>query len=213
MTEMIIRAVVSEFTRPTPDTLETRLLPYNTPTQVTDMLLDGTIETYIEEIAPSMFAAQVRAAHPQTLARVRFFDGHPNQDGSTKLGWATTLRSDDNWLYGSFRILPTRVDDVNAMLAADIKDVSVGFVPLANGTIARSDGSRLRVRGHLDHVALEPEGAYMGAEVLAMRAVAAAKEEEALLAEQDRLDRSELDVWLAEQEAQQARFKSRIASS
>lgn len=209
MNDVVIRAYASEFSRPARDKLEVRLIPYGVPTQVADVLPNGTLDSYIEEFAPSMFSGQVRAAHPETFRKIRFFDGHPNGDGATRLGWALTLRADPDWLYGTIQLMPTRVDDVEAMLDSGIRDVSVGFIPGAGGTIQRADGSRLRIKGHLDHIALEPEGAYPGAEVLAMRAKQAEEEEAQLLAATETLDRAELDAWLRQAEEAQAVFSSR----
>jgi len=206
---LLIRAFASEFARTSRDTLETRLLPFNTPTRVSDPLPNGELDVYTEEIAPSMFASQLRAAHPQTLGRIRFFDGHPNQDGSSKLGWATGLRADNDWLYGTFKLQPSRVDDVEAMLEGGIKDVSVGFIPLAGGTTVRADGSRLRIKGHLDHVALEPEGAYAGAEVTAMRALALEEADRVATAAQETLEHDDLEAWLKAQEDRQATYSAR----
>ena len=202
-----MRSFPSEIRRSDRSTIEARLIPYNLRTEVTDMTSDG-LDTYVEEVAPSTFAAQVRAAHPQTLARILFRDGHPQYGVGTKMGWATALRSDDTWLYGTFKVLPSRIADVVAMLDAGISDVSVGFVPLK--TTVRADGTRVRMRGHLDHVALEPEGAYAGAEVLAMRNRILEAADEAAEQEQNRLDRSELDAWLKAEEARQAQFKTRL---
>jgi phage head maturation protease len=158
-----------------------RLIPYGVPTQVADVLPNGTLDSYIEEFAPTMFARQVTAGHPDTFHKIRFFDGHPTGDGASKLGWVTALRAEPDWLHGTIRLLPTRIDDVEAMLDSGISDVSVGFIPGAGGTIHRADGSRLRIKGHLDHIALEPEGAYPGAEVLAMRAAQDEADEAELL--------------------------------
>lgn len=211
MTDKILyRAVASEFAwAPSEDGyryLETRLVPYNMPTKVTD-IINGQLDSYVEEIAPEAFARQVHAAHPQSLARVRFFDSHPMTDGSSRLGWATALRADEAWLYGTFKLLPSRIGDVEAMLEGGIHDVSIGFEPLAGGTMVRSDGSRQRIRARLDHVALEPEGAYPGAEVLAMRAEAEADEQ--AIHDQERIEAVDLDTWLKEAEERQAEFLAR----
>lgn len=209
---LLIRAVASEITRTDKHILEAKLVPYNVRQEVTDVTVAG-IETYIEEFADSMFMQQVETRDPtHTLARVKFLDGHPDTPSSggqgTKMGWATMLRKGDGWLFGTFKILPTRVSDVEAMLDGGINNVSVGYVPLTSKT--RADGSKLRIKGFLDHVSLEPEGAYPGAEVMAMRQKALEDAEEHEIAEQNRIDRVSIDAYLAEQDAKAADYRAKV---
>jgi hypothetical protein len=209
---LLIRAVVSEITRTDKNILEAKLMPYNTRQEVTDLTADG-LDTYIEEMADSMFTQQIETRDPtHTLARIKFLDGHPDSPTSgghgTKMGWATMLRKDGGWLFGSFKILPSRVSDVEAMLDGGINNVSVGYVPLTSKT--RADGSKLRIKGYLDHVALEPEGAYPGAEVLAMRQKALEDADEKVIEEQTKLDRAAIDSYLAEQDAKAADYRAKV---
>jgi phage head maturation protease len=127
----------------------------------------------------------------------------------TKLGWTSGLRAADDGLYGTIAVRPNARADVKAMIADGIKELSIGFQPAAGGTMTRADGSRLRVKGALDHIALEPQGAYPGAEVLAMRAQALAKEDEAFVAEAERADRVDLEAWLKEAEETQLMYARR----
>jgi hypothetical protein len=212
MSDLLIRAYASEIgslDRLDEGILDCRLVPFNMPTRVTDVLADGSVDSYVEEIAPTMFSQQVRG-HLQSIQRIKFYDGHPAPGlPAIKLGWTTALRSADDGVYGTLHVQSSQRADVREMIANGIRDLSVGFAPSAGGTIMREDGSRLRVRGYLDHIALEPEGAYPGAEVLAMRAKAMEDEDEAAEQEADHLERVDLERWLREVEEQQAGFSAR----
>jgi regulator of protease activity HflC (stomatin/prohibitin superfamily) len=81
----------------------------------------------------------------------------------------TALRDEADGLHGDVRIMPTKADDLAALLDSGVDELSIEFrVPKADHTV-EVDGVRWRVRAHLDQVALEPKGAYSQARVLAYR--------------------------------------------
>ena len=64
-----------------------------------------------------------------------------------------------------------RANDVEDLLSAGVRELSVEFrLAGPSHTEVAADGTRWRTHAHLDAVALEPKGAYSGAEVMAFRA-------------------------------------------
>jgi HK97 family phage prohead protease len=175
--------------------LEGRLVPYGETADVTDATDQG-MERYREAFQPGAFAYQVgKALQDGSVARrVTFVDQH--QGGLGKLGYALGLEERADGLYGELRVLPRQVDNVEQLLADGVDGLSVGFVPIRSQRTA--DGTRLRTRCHLVHVALEAVGAYSSARVLAMRG-AEDELEEVRMEERAALEwEQELEAWMAQ---------------
>jgi hypothetical protein len=109
--------------------------------------------------------------------RVRFI--HSHEAGLGYLGPFTALREESDGLWGDAEVLRSRAGDVEDLLAAGVRELSVEFhLTGPQSTQVDEDGTRWRTRAHLVAVALEPKGAYTGAEVMAFRAEVDAAEAE-----------------------------------
>lgn len=211
--ELLYRSFTSSVERTAPDTLTARLVPYRTPTQVVELGERG-VERYMEEFAPGAFRFQLE--HPDARAvagRVRLLDEH--EGGSGKLGTGRALVERDDALYGDFLVFSSRAADVEQLLDAGQVGVSIGFHPTGKGLV-RKDGTRVRTSAFLHHVALVPNGAYPGAEVLSFRSddelAAVDAEEAARQAEAEaELSRRELADWLAREKARNDAWTEKVA--
>lgn len=142
-------------------TLEARLVPYNETATVAD---PPDFKPYQERFAPGAFRAQTRAAH-----RIRaFLNFRHAQDIGNQVGYATEIEDRDDGLYGKMRVLETPAGDTAlALINAGMLDkLSIEFAALRSRVVA---GVSERVDARLLGVALTPEGAYPGAEVIAVR--------------------------------------------
>jgi len=202
---VLIRRTVFALEQSDPRTLSGRVVPYDVAADVVDVLPDGTADVYREGFRASAFAHQLVAPH-----RVRLRDGH--HEPARDLAIATTMTSTDTGLDVDFRFL-TDADAERAatLLDVGVADLSVGFKPLRGGTSIDDDGTRWRTRALLDHVALEPQGAYPGAEVTAFRSDV---DDEEARAEADYLAReAEIDAFLARARATQSELEARFGLS
>lgn len=208
MSEVLFRSFPSTFERSSAETLTARIVPYNVKASVIEMTPSG-VEQYDEAFAPGAFARQAGSTETGVVRRVNLVDEH--EGGSGKLGIALALRDSPDALAADFMILPTRRADVDALLASGVSDVSIGFVPLKSGTSMLKDGTRLRQRAHLVHVALVAAGAYPGAEVLAFREAAEADAEDAAVEAEHERDRRDLADWLDRERARNEAWRERVA--
>lgn len=164
----LLRLMPAEVTMRDAHTLTGRLVPYDTPAPVVDLLADGSIDKYREGFRTTAFENAFAGPH-----RVRLVDGHRiNGDRGPDLAVATSLRhaADGSGLEGEFRMLTeSDAERVANLLDVGVTGLSVGFAPARGGTHTDADGVRWRTRALLDHVSLEAVGAYAGAEVLAFR--------------------------------------------
>ena len=140
-------------------TLVSRLVPYNEVATVND----GS-GPYEEMFVPGAFKAQMKAAH-----RIKaFLNFRHRQSLSDVIGHATQIADREDGLHGELRVLEGVDGDKALQLhAAGVLDkLSIEFQPLKDRVV---DGVVQRVSARLLGVALVPEGAYTGAEVLAVR--------------------------------------------
>lgn len=142
-------------------TLVSRLVPYNEVATVTD---DG-LTTYREMFLPGAFDAQTRAAH-RIKVFLNYRHGRALQD---QIGHAAKIYDGDDGLHGELRVVEhPDGDKALALHQAGVLDkLSIEFIAERSKTSA--DGVVQRIRARLTGVALAPEGAYSGAEVLAVR--------------------------------------------
>ncbi|HKY68602.1 MAG TPA: hypothetical protein VJM49_19610 [Acidimicrobiales bacterium] len=162
-----VRAYPAHVEQTGPRQLTGRLLPYNVAVDVLDELPDGRYDIYSEGFRPGAFDPQVNLR--DKVSKIGLI--HTHVGGLGYLGPFTSLREQPDGLYGDVRIVPSKVEDVAALLEAGVDELSVEFrLPRSNHTEVDGDGVRWRTRAHLDQVALEPKGAYRSAQVLAFRA-------------------------------------------
>lgn len=209
MAEILRRAMPTSLERVDRRTLSCRYLPFGVTAVAVDPMPDGTLERYHEEFAPTVLDRQIAAAAKAggVLQRITLIDEHTSESGS-KVGYTVALRRESDGIYGEARLLPSRIDDVDALLEDGINKLSVEFLPHRGGTKLMRDGVRLRCDAHLLKVALVPQGAYEGSEVLAMRE---AEDLVAQVAAEYQAEVDDLDSWLAEQTARQAEWTARLS--
>lgn len=147
-----------------------RLVPYNEAADVLDILEGDDMDLYREGFRPGAFSLQVNAEAKNTRTRIGLI--HRHDGGLGYLGPFIALREAPDGLYGDVRILPTKGDDVAALLEDGVDELSIEFRLPRSGdhTVVDNEGVRWRTRAHLDAVALEPKGAYRSAQVMAYRA-------------------------------------------
>jgi HK97 family phage prohead protease len=156
-----------------------RVVPYNEIATVVDYLATGA-DCYQEGFRPGAFKAQVESKKKGVFTKIGFI--HRHEGGLGYLGQFVHLREGPDGLWGDVQIQPSKVDDVEALLAAGVDELSVEFWPTGDAmshTHVDDQGVRWRVRAHLDRVALEPKAAYSTAQVLAFRAELDDREREA----------------------------------
>jgi phage head maturation protease len=210
MAESLKRAMPTTLERIDKRTLACRYLPFGVKAVAVDPTPDGGLEKYIEEFAPTVLDRQINAAEKAggVLQRITLIDEHSSENG-TKIGFTVAMRREPDGIYGEARLLPSRIDDVEALLEDGVNQLSVEFLPHRGGTKLMRDGTKLRVDAHLLKVALVPEGAYAGSEVLAMRE---AEDLVSQVAATYQAEADDLDAWLAEQTARQAEWAAKLTS-
>lgn len=142
-------------------TLEARIVPYNTPTEVSDPPFHVP---YVETWAPGAFDRQLRAAN-----RVDVLLNWEHQEGiGGVVGRGTQLRSDDDALYGTFRVLPGPDGDKTLELIRSevATGMSVEAIPIKS---VRTEEGILRQEARLRNVAVCRSPAFPEAKVLAVR--------------------------------------------
>jgi HK97 family phage prohead protease len=149
-------------------TIEARIVPYNTSTQVVDdPKHGGTGVPYIERWLPGAFDKQTNAAN-----RVKVWLNVEHEPGfRAVVGHGVALRSDPDALYGTFRVEPGLDGDKALHMVNEgvLTGLSVEAIPTRSRKTV--DGIIERVRAVLDKVSLVRDGlaAYEGAQVLAVR--------------------------------------------
>lgn len=141
-------------------TVDARIVPYNTPTEVADA--GGPV--YTEEWMPGCFEKQTRAAD-----RVKVWLNFEHENGLRGIvGHGAVLEDRDDALYGSFRVHENSDGDKALQLVRDglLTGISLEAVVLRS---IRENGIVRRVRAHLDKVSLCRMPAFSTAQVLAVR--------------------------------------------
>ena len=146
-------------------TIEARIVPYNTPTEVVDSPRHGgTGVPYLERWAPGAFEKQVSAAHRVWL-NVEHEPGF-----RAVVGHAVALREAPDALYGTFRVEPGADGDkaLHMVNQGVLTGLSIEAIPRSTRTVG---GIVERLKATLDKVSLVREGlaAYSDAQVLAVR--------------------------------------------
>jgi len=203
-----LRANPTQIEQTGPRQLTGRLVPYDLPTQVLDMLPDGGMDTYTEGFRRGAFSPQAGSKAKGVINKIGLVHTH-GPHGLGYLGPFVGLREEDDGLYGDARILPSLEGDVGMLLENGIDELSVEFrLPRADHTV-EVDGVKWRVRAHLDQVALEPKGAYATAQVLAYRSEMDEQQREQ--AERDAAEKVEREAAEAAEAEKQAE-RDRVAA-
>lgn len=140
-------------------TLVARLVPYNEVATVSDGM-----GPYKERFIPGAFNAQLRAP-----SRIKAFLNFRHRQGiADQIGHATEIDDQPDGLHGKLRVLNTPGGDTALELyrAGELTKLSIEF---ENRKSRKVGGVIERVSARLLGVALVPEGAYAGAEVIAVR--------------------------------------------
>jgi hypothetical protein len=144
-------------------TAEGILVPYNTPTPITERRGDELVR-YIEEFAPRSFDRAVRAP-----GRIAFTYGHSNAFGD-RLGAFTHMEDRKEGLWGRLKWDASKANAARDAVLSTHQGISVGFLSLVPKPFSERDGSHvIRRSAILDHVAAVPEGAYADARLLVVR--------------------------------------------
>jgi HK97 family phage prohead protease len=192
-------------------TLSGRLVPYDVVADVVDEF-NGTLDIYREGFTRGAFEGQVvnGATNKGVLSRIGLI--HRHEGGLGYLGPFTALRDAHDGLYGEALVMPSKAEDVAALLDAGVDELSIEFRLRAAPNTNDVDGVRWRTRVHLDQVALEPKGAYRTAQVLQYRSEQdelQREDAERAEAERARAEQEKADRELAEARAQEALDRKR----
>ena len=158
---LLRRVFEAEFSIGDGRTIDVRVVPYDTPAEVSD---DGRT-TYREEWAPTAFDDQLVAGH-----RLKVLLNFQHLPGITNVvGKGIALRSMPDGLHGSFRAVEGQDGDKALELVNDGILDSVSLEARAKRSVRTAEGVVRRVKAHLHNVALCREGAFPDARVLAVR--------------------------------------------
>jgi HK97 family phage prohead protease len=211
MGEVLYRAVPWELERVGRNKLTGRLVPYDRSAVVVDLdeATGQPCDIYTEGFRRGAFDPQVNSKEKGVLARIGLVHRHESSRGAGYFGPFTGLRNGDDGLYGDVRILPGRADDLEALLESGVNELSVEFRLVGREhTSVDGAGVRWRTRAHLDQVALEPKGAYSGAQVLAFRS----QVDEFAQAEAERRQREDAEAQAAAEEARRLEAEAQAAA-
>lgn len=148
-----------------------RLVPLDVSARVADVLPDGKVDVYTEGFRAGVFDRQMAAKDPAMIGRVGFWHTHEHNEGAGYFGPARSLTQEADGIYGEFRVLPSKREDIRTLMQEGHVDLSIEFRERTGGTSVDDDGVRWRTDAHLFGVVLDPAGAYRGAEVLAFRSL------------------------------------------
>jgi phage head maturation protease len=149
------------------NTVEGRIVPYNEPTDVTEVV-NGEVKRYREQFLPGSFYEMARGAAARGNASWVGLCLDHEDSFDAKIGHAISLVEESDGAYGTFRLYPSRdIDKVRGMLTESHRGLSVEFVDMAKPKVI--DGIVSRVQIHLKRVAATPTPAYANAGILAMR--------------------------------------------
>ena len=158
MSDLLVRSFSTVLERTDRRTLDGLFVPWDVPADVTDVVVDRDgnpkVERYREGFRRGAFDRQATADEPGVVRRIVLRDQH--HDGLGKLGHVVALRNVDAGLHGTVRILPSRLDDVDALLDDGVDGLSAEFHPLGRPDLD-PNGTVWRTRAHLVAVALEAQ--------------------------------------------------------
>jgi len=162
--ELMIRVFAADITAGDGRTVDVRIVPYGEKITHNDGL--GGVPKgipYTEEYVPGAFNHQVKAAN-------RVYANFEHQQGlAGVIGHGVALKEGQDGFYGSFRIHETADGDKALMMIREgiLHGISVEAQRVKS--VRTAAGIVQRVKANLRNVAFCREGAYAGAEVLAIR--------------------------------------------
>lgn len=136
-----------------------RIVPYGEVATFVDPYDGNRVKR--ERFVRGMLGPQVNAFN-----RVLLSFEHENGFVNT-IGYGRQVYEEPDGAYGSFRLYKADAAKAREMIAESHKGLSVEFEPMRSAL--DDDGVIIRQRVHLRRVGIVPEGAYRGAEVLAVR--------------------------------------------
>ena len=136
-----------------------RIVPYGEVATFVDQYDGHKVKR--ERFVRGMLGPQVNAFN-----RVLLSFEHENGFVNT-IGFGRQVFEEADGAYGSFRLYKADADKAREMIRESHKGLSVEFEPMRSAL--DDEGIILRQRVHLRRVGIVPEGAYRGAEVLAVR--------------------------------------------
>ena len=160
MSEILQREFTAELQAGEGRTVDARIVPYGTPTEVSD---GGPV--YREEWVDGAFDDQLVAGH-----RLRVLMNFEHESGiGGVIGKGMSLRSLPDGLHGSFQILRTQDGDKALELVREGILDGISLEAYAKKSVRTADGVVRRVKAHLRNVALCRSPAFADAVVLAVR--------------------------------------------
>lgn len=131
----------------------------------------GEVATFVDaydgnKVKRERFARGSMGPQANAFNRVLLSFEHENGFINT-IGYGRTLYEETDGAYGAFRLYKADADKAREMIRESHKGLSVEFEPMRS--VLDEDGTIVRQRVHLRRVGIVPEGAYRGAEVLAVR--------------------------------------------
>jgi HK97 family phage prohead protease len=159
MTEILHRSFEVAAVEVEGRTVDVRVVPFGEVARVAD---PPDYEPYDEEWLPGCFDNQLNAAN-----RIKAKYGHSDQVTNV-VGQGVALRSEADGYHLTTTIHPTNAGDTTLELlrAGSLPCVSLEAMPKRNN---RSGNLIQRVKAHLSAFAFVDQGAFMGAQVLAVR--------------------------------------------
>ena len=136
-----------------------RIVPYGEVATFVDTYDGNRVKR--ERFVRGMLGPQVNAFN-----RVLLSFEHENGFVNT-IGYGRQVYEEADGAYGAFRLYKADAAKAREMIAESHKGLSVEFEPMRSAL--DDDGVIVRQRVHLRRVGIVPEGAYRGAEVLAVR--------------------------------------------
>lgn len=155
------RKFTAEIARGEGRQVDVRVVPYNTPTKVSD---NGKT-SYLEEWVPGVFDRHLRAAN-----RVKVLMNFEHQPGiSGVVGHGVALREDADGFYGTFEFQKTQdADKVLQLVEAGVLEgVSLEAIP--RRSVRTASGVVRRMSAILQAIALCRNPAFEQAQILALR--------------------------------------------
>lgn len=147
-------------------TVEGTVVPYDTPTPVTERQETGRVVSYREVFRRGSFADAVRVPYRVTLVY-----GHSESLGD-RMGSGLAFDETDQGLVGTFRLDASQAEHAREALTSSHTGFSVGFVSIAPRAGSERSGQLVeRRKCALFHVAATPDPAYVGAGVGSIRSL------------------------------------------
>jgi len=170
ITRFIGESHLEVFERDDGRTLEGCIVPYGEIAEIVERdSLSGELKRYREQFLPGSLARQAQGISRRGNGAFIWLNLDHQMDFDSKVGHCTSLRSEKDGAYASFKLYPGNdLAKVKGMLRESHTGLSVNFADYRPPKFI--DGIVSRVQVILDSVAATPTPAYAGAGITAMRA-------------------------------------------